>query len=157
MREYFLSISVVIPTYNSMKTFPRCLESATHQSSECREIIVVDRFSQDGLASYAKANGATVIQSKASRSAARNIGVAMCSASGVLFVDSDMILSKSLISECVGGLETHHALVIPEVSIGTGFWAQCKALDKRLSIENELMEAPRCFRRETFLSLGGYV
>src|SRR5438132_8941124 len=105
-----------------MKTFQRCLESAKRQSSNCKEIIVVDRFSQDGLASFARANGANVIQSKANRSMARNIGLQNASSKGVLFVDSDMILPTTLIEECEMGLGEHDALIVPEESVGDGFW-----------------------------------
>jgi len=151
-----LSISVIIPTYNSMKTFPRCLESVEHQSSECKEIIVVDRFSQDDLASFAKANGATVIQSNANRSMARNIGLQKAASKGVLFVDSDMILPTHLVEECESGLDKYDTLIIPELSIGIGFWAECKAAERAMYIGNEEVEAARCFRRESLVSLGGY-
>src|SRR5713101_7115158 len=99
-----------------MKTFPRCIDSANHQSSECKEIIVVDRFSQDGLDSFAKAKGATVIQSDTNRSRARNIGLEKASSKAVLFVDSDMILPTDLVKECEVGLDEHDALIIPEHS-----------------------------------------
>jgi glycosyltransferase involved in cell wall biosynthesis len=149
-------LSIVIPTFNSSKTIVSCLDSILNQTTPCKELVVVDKFSSDGTAERAEGKGAIVIQSSASRSAARNLGVAHCSAFGVLFVDSDMTLSETLIGDCIDGLETHHALVVPEVSIGQGFWAECKALDKRLSLDNELREAPRCFRRTTFFSVGGY-
>jgi len=139
-----------------MKTFQRCLESAKRQSSNCKEIIVVDRFSQDGLASFARANGATVIQSNANRSMARNIGLQSASSRGVLFVDADMILPTSLIEECESGLDEYDAIIIPEESMGVGFWAECKAAERTMHIGDERMEAARCFRRETLISLGGY-
>ena len=151
-----MSISLIIPTYNSMKTFPRCLESATHQASDFREIIVVDRFSQDGLVVHARANGATVIQSKANRSEARNIGLQKAVSDGVLFVDADMILPKTLAEECERGLKDNDALIVPEQSVGIGFWAECKAQERRFYIGDEKTEAARCFRRNVLVSLGGY-
>jgi len=139
-----------------METFQRCLESVRQQSSECKEVIVVDRFSQDGLASFARANGATVIQSDANRSVARNIGLQNASSRGVLFVDADMILPTTLIEECEVGLDESDAIIIPEESVGVGFWAECKAAERTMHIGDERMEAARCFRRETLVSLGGY-
>ncbi len=139
-----------------MKTFPHCLESAKHQSSECKQIIVVDRFSQDGVASFAKANGATVIQSNVNRSGARNIGLESASSKGVLFVDADMILPITLVEECERGLDTREALIVPEESIGVGFWAECKAAERKLYIGDDTMEAARCFGRSSLLQLGGY-
>jgi len=149
-------LSIVIPTYNSSRTISECLDSIIDQTKPSKEVVIIDKFSVDGTPELAKTRGAIVLQTNANRSAARNVGVEQCSASGILFVDSDMRLPKNLISDCIEGLKTHHALVVPEVSIGLGFWAECKALDKQLSIGNELTEAPRCFRRATFLSLSGY-
>jgi len=151
-----LRISVVIPTYNSMKTFRRCVESARNQTSHFIEIIVVDRFSRDGLAGYAGSKGATVIQSDSNRSEARNIGLRKASSDGVLFIDADMILPPTLGEDCERGLVNNDALIIPEYSIGVGFWAACKAAEKKLHIGDPLMEAARCFRRNVLLSMGGY-
>jgi glycosyltransferase involved in cell wall biosynthesis len=139
-----------------MTTFRRCLDSALRQSSKCGEIIVVDRFSHDGLASYAEANGATVIQSVANRSEARNIGLQNASSTGVLFVDADMILPTTLIEECESGLDEHDALIIPEESVGVGFWAECKVAERRFYVGDDRMEAARCFRKSALLQLRGY-
>jgi len=139
-----------------MRTFRQCLESAKHQTSPCREIIVIDRFSQDGILQFANSNGATVFQSNTNRSEARNIGLQNVSSEGVLFVDADMILPPTLIEECEQGLKKHDAIVIPEESVGIGFWAECRAAERRLHIGNNSIEAPRCFRRRALLSLGGY-
>jgi len=117
---------------------------------------VVDHFSQDGLASFARANGATVIQSEANRSRARNIGLQNASSRGVLFVDADMILPTTLIEECESGLDEYDAMIIPEQSIGVGFWAECKAAERAMHLGDEGLEAARCFRRERLVSLGGY-
>jgi len=98
----------------------------------------------------------TVIQSGANRSEARNIGLRNASSKGVLFVDADMIMPTTLIEECERGLDTQDALIIPEESIGVGFWADCKAAERRLHVGDERMEAARCFRRSVLLELGGY-
>src|SRR5438046_7153922 len=139
-----------------MKTFPRCFESVRHQTSGFSEIIVVDRFSRDGLARYAEARGATVIQSDSNRSEARNIGLRRASSDGVLFIDADMILPPTLSEDCERGLLISDALIIPENSVGVGFWASCKAAERKLHVGDPLMEAARCFERSVLLSMGGY-
>jgi len=139
-----------------MKTFRCCVESARNQTSHFDEIIVVDRFSRDGLAGYAESKGATVSQSDSNRSEARNIGLRKASSDGVLFIDADMILPPTLAEECESGLVASDALIIPENSIGTGFWASCKAAEKKLHVGDPLMEAARCFGRNALLSIGGY-
>jgi len=117
---------------------------------------VVDRFSKDGTAQIASARGAKVIQRNTGRSIARNIGLENCSSNGVLFVDSDMGMSSRVLEDCIAGLEQHEAMVIPEVSAGQGFWAACKALERKINQGDSEIEAPRCFRRSALLSLGGY-
>jgi glycosyltransferase involved in cell wall biosynthesis len=145
-------VSVVIPTLNSSRTIATCLESIQNQTSRCSEVLVVDRFSKDGTATIAKNLGAAVIQAEANRSLARNIGLESSFSTNVLFVDSDMILSPTVIEECLECLDHKDAVVIPEVSIGKGFWAQCKQAERR----EGLVEAARCFRKNALASVGSY-
>ncbi len=145
-------IAVIIPTFNSSRTIAKCLESIKNQTSRCSEVLVVDRFSKDGTVAIAKIFGATVIQAEANRSLARNIGLESSSSTNVLFVDSDMILSPTVVEECLECLGEHDAVVIPELSIGNGFWAKCKQLERRAS----LLEAARCFGKTALVSIGKY-
>jgi glycosyltransferase involved in cell wall biosynthesis len=154
--SHLFAISIVIPTYNSRATLSRCLASIRSQTYTPEAVIVVDRFSRDGTPDVAMAEGAKVIGTEVNRSLARNIGLRSSSSGGVLFVDADMILPPSLIKECETGLTKHDALIIPEISVGRGFWAECKAAERKTYIRNEMIEAARCFRKEALLSLGGY-
>jgi arabinofuranan 3-O-arabinosyltransferase len=96
-----------------------------------------------------------VIEALANRSGARNLGIQHSSSDGILLIDSDMVLSGSLISECKSTLTEHGALVIPEVSVGRGFWVECKALEREANAGVDFLEAARCFRRNILISLGG--
>ena len=149
-------ITIVIPTYNSRAILGRCLASISSQTHSPKAVIVVDRFSRDGTAEEAMAQGAKVIEVEANRSMARNIGLENSESEGVLFVDADMILPPPLMEECEAGLANHEALIIPEISIGRGFWAKCKSLERKTYIRNEMIEAARCFRRSALVKLGGY-
>ena len=102
------------------------------------------------------ANGATLLQSEANRSVARNIGFQKASSEGVLFVDADMILPPTLVHECEMGLRRHDALIVPEKSIGLGFWAECKSVERRSHVGDDRLEAARCFTKSALTSLGGY-
>jgi len=47
-------ISVIIPTYNSEKTLPLCLESIKRQTYKNIEVIIVDNFNVDRTVDIAK-------------------------------------------------------------------------------------------------------
>src|SRR5438552_16856265 len=98
--------------------------------------------------------GAKLIETGVNRSLARNIGLEKSSSDGVLFVDSDMILPPSLIEECETGLGKYHALIIAEISVGRGFWAECKAAERKTYMRNAMIEAARGFWREALHTLG---
>jgi len=154
--SHLFGITIVIPTYNSRVTLARCLASIRGQTHSPNAVIVVDRFSKDDTAAVATAEGAKVIEIGVNRSLARNVGLEHSESGGVLFVDSDMILPPLLIEECETGLIRDDALIIPEISVGTGFWAECKSAERKTYIRNEMIEAARCFRRNALLPLGGY-
>ena len=156
MRLSHTSISVIIPTFNSSRTILRCVSSVKSQTKSGGAILVIDRFSQDRTQDIAREAGATVIQTEANRSSARNFGANHSNSHGILFLDSDMIAPPQLLEECEAKMEDYEALVIPEVSVGEGFWAKCKSLERHSNAGNTLLEAPRCFQRDSFFLLGGY-
>jgi glycosyltransferase involved in cell wall biosynthesis len=150
-------VSVVVPTFNSERFLERCLRSVTEQTYPCIEIIVVDNYSTDKTKEIAKRYGARIISSDAKRSEARNIGAEGANGAWVFFVDSDMELCVSVVDECLRKIgRGYGGIIVPEVSVGNGFWAKCKALEKSLYVGNDLIEAARFFRKSVFESLGGY-
>jgi glycosyltransferase involved in cell wall biosynthesis len=125
-------VSVVVPTYNSERTLSDCLKSVCNQTYPYHETIVVDNFSRDNTVNIAKGFGAIVIQRKCNPAAARNIGVRSSTGQYVFFLDSDQVLSTSIVEECVEKSATDNAgmVRIPEVFIGKGFWSHCSAVWK---------------------------
>ena len=122
-------VSVVIPTYNSERTLEKCLKSIVDQIYKNIEIIVVDKFSEDKTVEIAKSYGARIVYDEGERTRAKNIGLKHAKGIYVLFVDSDMELSKDVVKECVELAEKDDkigGIIIPERSVGNGFWVKVK-------------------------------
>lgn len=93
------------------------------------------------------------------RSAQRNLGADKAQGKYLLFIDSDMELSQGIVQECVEQVEVDSpvkAIIIPEISVGEGFWARCKALERSCYVGDDTIEAARFFDRGVFEQVGGY-
>jgi len=148
-------ISVIIPTRNSGQTIDACLKSIKKQSYKNVEIIVIDNNSSDDTKKIAKAYG-YVFDKGPERSAQRNYGAKKSKGNFLLFIDSDMILSKNVLKSCIIKSKNVGGIIIPEKSIGIGFFAKVKAFERSFYIGNDLIEAARFFPRKTFFNFKGY-
>jgi len=151
-------VSVVIPTYNSEKTLPLCLESIRRQTYRSIEIIIVDRYSRDKTVEIAEKYGAKIFQLDAERAKAKNFGLEKARGKYVLFVDSDMELSKDVVKKCVELAESDEkvgGIVIPERSVGDGFWVKIRDFERSFYAGTEV-ESARFFRRDLALQVGGF-
>ena len=127
------------------------------QSYSNIEIIIVDNCSTDKTREIAENLGAIVIATHAKRSEARNLGAERSHGEMLFFVDADMELDSSVISECVAKVRAgYDGIIIPEFSIGKSFWAKCKALEKSFYVGDDTIEAIRFLRRTVFESIRGY-
>src|SRR3989344_9602551 len=152
-------VSVIIPTKNSARTLRTCIESIRRQSYDHIEIIVVDNESSDTTIDIAQKGGARIAQEQNERSAQRNKGAFVSRGEYIVFIDSDMKLSKSVIQECVEGMEQApyiQAIVIPEKSFGYGFWAACKTFERSFYTETPWMRAVRFFKRSSYEAIRGF-
>jgi glycosyltransferase involved in cell wall biosynthesis len=138
-------ISVIIPTHNSAKTLKQCLESVKNQTCNNYEIVIVDDLSVDETLKVAEQFGAKIFRQKSNPAKARNIGVANSTGEYVLFLDSDQVLSKTVIEECVNKcmVEKVEMILIPEVFVGRGFWSSCSAVWRNNYDEVENLYAGR--------------
>src|SRR2546423_1456796 len=152
-------VSVVVPTRNSADSLHVCLESIVHQSYSSVEVVVVDNNSTDDTLAIARASTPLVYVHGPERSAQRNAGARASGGSYLLFIDSDMVLARDVIEQCVR-LVTQEpavtAIIIPERSAGEGFWARCKALERSCYVGDDTIEAARFFARDAFAAGGGY-
>jgi glycosyltransferase involved in cell wall biosynthesis len=151
-------VSVIIPTKNSSRTLETCLESIKNQTYKNIELIVVDNNSSDNTKEIAKKYTDKVFNYGPERSAQRNFGAKQTNGEYLLIHDSDIYFNVNSIKECVelSGVENCDAIVLPEQSIGIGFWVKVKAFERSFYVENDLIEAPRFFKRVVYEKLGGY-
>ena len=149
---------MIVPTRNSARTLRECLLSIRNQRYDTIDVVVVDNGSTDATYAIGCELADVVIAAGSERSAQRNAGAAATSGGYLLMIDSDMVLAPEVVSECVETAERSGAagIVIPEVSVGTGYWALCKALERSCYIGDDTVEAARFFTREAFDHHGGY-
>jgi len=101
-------ISVVVPLFNRMDAFEKCVESLRAQTLgvDNVELIVVDDCSTDGAAEYLRGLAGTVPNlrvithsTNSGLSAARNSGIEAASGDVILFLDSDMAACPTLLQQ----------------------------------------------------------
>ena len=149
-------VSIVVPTRNSSRTLRACLESIRAQSIKC-EIIVVDNGSDDSTPAIAQELSDQLISGGPERSAQRNLGFFASCGTVVGFVDSDMVLEPTVAQEALHSIKDGViGVVIPEYTIGTGYWASVRAYERSMYLENENIEAARFFDRSVVTQLGGF-
>ena len=158
-------VSVIIPTKNFSKILEVCLKSIKNQTYKNIELIIVDNDSTDKTKEIAKRYDARFFvagpdQSKGRVFGApyqRNYGFREARGEYLYYVDADMELPKNLIEECVEIMlanEKCKAIIIAEESFGIGFWAKCKWLERRTYWDDDLVEAPRFFNKNTLEDMG---
>lgn len=150
-------VSVIVPCKNSSQFIGECLKSIKSQTYKNIQIIVVDNNSTDNTKEITKKYTKLVFNKGPERSSQRNFGAKKSKGQYLLFIDSDMILTPKVVEECVEKInKDSKAIIIPEVSIGEGFWTKCKALEKQCYIGDDDIEAARFFERKIFFNFNGY-
>lgn len=151
-------VSVIIPTYNSSRTLERCLQSIKDQTYPNIELIVVDNNSTDNTKEIAKKFTDKVYNKGPERSAQRNYGAKKAKGEYLLIHDSDIYFHPDSVQECIDTIEVgpYGALILPEKSIGEGYWVKVKAFERSFYVGNDYIEAARFFPRDIYQQLGGY-
>jgi glycosyltransferase involved in cell wall biosynthesis len=151
-------VSVIVPTRNSARTLEACLASIRAQQVTEIELIVVDNGSIDESEAIAQRYADVVVRHGPERSAQRNYGAFLAKGSYLLFVDSDMVLQPNVAAKCMTAIDEtgSPAVIVPESTVGEGFWAACRALERSCYAGDDLIEAARFFRRDAFSNAGGF-
>lgn len=151
-------VSVVVTTKNEEKNIRTCLQSICAQTWGEIETIVVDNSSDDATCSIASEFTTNVYTRGPERSAQRNFGmIEKASGDYVIYVDADMILSRTLIEACVryiGGSEAI-ALHIPETILGTRYLSKVRRFERGF-YDGTVVDGARFFNRSIFSSVGGF-
>lgn len=150
-------VSIIISTKNEAENIGNCLKSLKAQTYKPVEILVIDNNSKDKTQKIARKYTQIVLNKGPERSVQRNFGVSKSKGSYIAWFDADMILTPNVIMECVNLVLKDNkikALVIPEESIGEGFWAKCSSLEKKCYLGDKNIEAVRFVDKETFKKVG---
>ncbi len=154
-------VSVIVTTKNEQNHIENCLKSIASGTYKNTEIIVVDNNSTDKTKEIAGKYTSEIFNKGPERSAQRNFGIKKAKGEFLVFIDADMILSKDVVKQCVDKFNKDKegklgALVIPEKSIGEGFWTKVKAFERSLYEGDASIEAARFFKRDVLFDVGGY-
>jgi glycosyltransferase involved in cell wall biosynthesis len=152
------TVSVVVTTRNSGQTLGACLTSIRRQTYPAVELVVVDNHSSDETLTIATEYADQVATIGPERSAQRNHGASLTSGAFLLFIDADMVLDPEVIADGVDLLETAGlpAVVIPEETVGEGFWTACRSLERGCYNGDDTIEAARLYARSAFGAAGGF-
>lgn len=126
---------------------------------EDTRVIVVDGGSTDGTVQIAHGFGVDVIHSPSKGfSVQRNLGAQHSTTSVLGFIDADMILGDTVISEVRSLFASQNpvGVVIPEVSFGSTYWANVRSFERSFYSGEQSPEAARFFLKSVFEGVGGY-
>jgi glycosyltransferase involved in cell wall biosynthesis len=151
-------VSVVVPTRDAARTLRACLESVRRQDHPDVELVVVDNHSTDETPLIAARLADRVEAGGPERSAQRNRGVAIATGPWVMWVDADMVLPDDCISTALATSRRTgaDAVALPEVTVGHGFWARCRALERSCYLDDPGLHNPRLLRRDVLERVGGF-
>ena len=163
MRQNNPLVSVIVPTYNSANNLKDLLKSCIESDFNDFEIIInddirtndntikiINKFAKKGLSIIYKMKNISMAQ-------ARKKGAEYAKGKYIMHLDSDMKMSKRLLRECIDQIKTgNDALVIPEESFGTTFWARCKWLEKKCYEGVEQIESLRFLKTKIYNKIGGH-
>ncbi len=155
-------VSIIIPTHNESRVIAKNLRAIKNQAYASCEIIVVDDASSDRTAAIAmKFTRQVYIRERAERSVQRNFGAGRSKGEYLLFLDADMELTPTVVSDCISCVRKDPrvgAIAIPEKPVAKNFLEKVKAFERSFYSEkgDPDTDAARFFTRKAFMQAGGY-
>ena len=151
-------VSIIVPTRNSAKLIGRCLTSITNQSYRKIELIVVDNNSTDRTKEIARKYTKKVYNHGPERTFQKNFGTSKAKGEYVLYIDSDMELTKQVVRECVEAIPKDKKIggvIIPERSVGDSYWVKVRDFERSFYAGTPI-ESARFFPRKLVREVGGF-
>jgi GT2 family glycosyltransferase len=104
-------VAVVVPSWNTLRFLPRCLDSVRAQEVEA-ELLVVDNGSRDGSVEYLRREGIehVALPENIGFAAAVNLGVRRTSAGAVFVLNADTAVESGCLARLLEALEGDTAL-----------------------------------------------
>jgi len=151
-------VSVIVPTKNSSGFLDKCLDSIKNQTYKNIEIVVVDNNSMDNTKEIAKKYTDKVFNQGPERSAQVNFGVNQAIGEYIYKVDSDFVLDKEVIEECIKKVnEGFNAVVVhnsPDISVS---WiAKIRKFECDMYKYDLTHSSARFIKKEIYQKIGGF-
>ena len=137
-------VSITIPSYNSEKLIPFCLEGVVKQTYPNTEILVIDSYSTDRTRDIAASYRARVILCEGKLLAARYLGYKEAKGPYILLLDTDQSLEPTAIQRAVPLMDDYDMVVFEARSYNTG-WFIPKLHGASKQIINAGFEKPGAF------------
>lgn len=129
-------VTISIPTYYSEPFLKTCLDAIKKQSYKRIEINIVDGGSKDMTVEIARKYGVKdIILNKGSLMEARLAGVIKSKGEYILLLDSDQILEKNAIADCIDQITKNNDMVI----LGEDVHKQNTLLEKLFHLDRKLV------------------
>jgi glycosyltransferase involved in cell wall biosynthesis len=151
-------VSIIVPTRNSSSTLEDCLRSIKEQSYKNIEIIVVDNNSIDNTKKIAQKYTNKVFNFGPERSAQTNYGVEQANGFFVYKVDSDFILEKEVVNECVNKIKDGFDDIIVHNSpdIRVSWIAKVRKFEVDMYKYDITYSSARFVKKEIYQKIGGF-
>lgn len=152
-------VSIIVPSFNSEKFIRPCLESVKNQTYKNRELIIVDNFSKDNTIKIAKRYTNKVYSHGPERGAQLNFGVKKAHGEYIYRIDSDFVLEKEVIGQCVEKCEKEKldGIAIHNTSAeGLGFWSDVRKLERDTYKDDDLIVGVRFLTKKAMDKIGAF-
>ncbi len=152
-------VSIIVPSYNSGEFIEKCLESIKTQSYKNIELIVVDNFSKDKTFETAKKYTKKAYQKGPERGAQMNFGLKKATGKYIYRIDSDFVLEKEVVNQCVEKCEKEKldGIAIHNTSAdGLGFWSDVRKIERDTYKNDDLIVGVRFLTKKAMDKIGAF-